>query len=123
MPDISESVASYQAAWGESDEGARRSLLDTAWAGDGLYLDPSGRADGRDALIEHIGGFQKTFAGHTMEPTSAVDAHDGYLRFGWRLLDPDGKQILEGVDFGAYDDAGRITLIVGFFGPWPELAV
>ena len=114
-------VASYQAAWGEADEDARRKLLSEAWAEDGLYLDPSGRADGCEALVQHIGGFQQIFAGHAIEATTDVDAHDGYLRFGWRMLDADGNEILEGVDFGTYGDDGKLTSIVGFFGPWPAL--
>ena len=109
----------YQDAWREADEDARRALLEQCWAPDGVYVDPLGRADGREALIAHIGGFPERFPGHTIEAATGVDAHDGYLRFGWQMLDPDGKQVLEGVDFGAYDQSGQITLIVGFFGPWP----
>ena len=119
--DPKSAAASYQAAWGETDEDARRKLLTEAWAEDAVYLDPSGRADGREALVQHIAGFQQMFAGHTMEATTDTDAHDGYLRFGWHLLDADGNEVLEGVDFGTYGDDGKLTSIVGFFGPWPSL--
>lgn len=115
-----EAVAAYMAAWGEPDEAKRRALLEKGWATDGVYLDPSGRAEGREALVKHIAGFLETFAGHTMGPTSGIDAHDGYVRFAWKLDDPDGNRVIEGVDFGAFDDEGRLELIVGFFGPWPE---
>jgi hypothetical protein len=116
-----EAVAAYMASWAEPDEAKRRALLEDAWAEDGTYLDPSGKADGREALVQHIAGFQSTFAGHKMLPASGLDHHDGYLRFGWKMLGPDDKQILEGVDFGSFDDEGRIKQIVGFFGPWPEV--
>ncbi len=119
--DPKRTAATYMAAWGEADEGARRALLEQSWASEAVYLDPGGRADGREALVKHIAGFQQSFAGHTIEAATGVDAHGGYLRFGWRILGPDGNHVSEGVDFGTYDDSGMLTSIVGFFGPWPEL--
>ena len=121
--DPKDAAEMYQAAWRETDEGARRALLEKAWATDGVYLDPGARVDGREALIAHIGGFPERFPDHTIVGTTGVDVHDGYLRFGWQMVDPDGRQVLEGVDFGAYDESGQITLLVGFFGPWPPLLV
>ncbi len=116
-----DAVAIYGSVWAEPDEGKRLELLERCWAPDGVYLDPSGRAEGREELAKHIGGFQQMFADHVIEATTGVDAHDGYLRFGWRMLGPDRNVLMEGVDFGEYDDAGRIKRIVGFFGPWPPL--
>lgn len=110
------------ASWGETDETKRRALLESAWADDGVYLDPTGKAEGREALVKHIEGFQSMFTGHKMLPASGLDHHDGYLRFAWKLLDSDDKQIMEGVDFGSFDSDGRIKQIVGFFGPWPEVS-
>lgn len=119
--DPKDAVASYQAAWGEPDADARRQLLTAAWAEDAIYLDPSARVEGREALVQHIAGFRETFPGHAIEPTTDLDAHAGYLRFGWRMVDADGNEILEGVDFGTYAEDGKLTSIVGFFGPWPTL--
>lgn len=99
----SEAVTTYAAAWAEADEDKRRALLEECWAPDGLYLDPSARAEGREALARHIGGFRQTFADHRIEMTSGVDAHDGYLRFAWKMIGPDGGELMEGVDFGTYD--------------------
>lgn len=117
--DPSEAVVLYGAAWDEPDDSKRRALLERCWSDDGLYLDPSARAEGRDALVAHIAQFRTLFAGHRIETRSGVDAHDGYLRFAWSMLDPDGVEVLEGVDFGTTGDDGRITLICGFFGPLP----
>ena len=115
-----ETVATYGAAWDETDEEGRRKLLTDAWAEDGLYIDPSGRADGREALIKHIGGFQQTFAGHRIELTSGVADHNGYVSFAWTMRGPDNGVVMEGCDFGELDGEGKLKLIVGFFGPWPE---
>ena len=115
-----EAVATYGASWDETDEDKRRALLEKAWATDGLYIDPSGRADGREALVKHIAGFQQTFAGHRIELTSGVADHNGYVSFAWTMRGPDNNVVMEGCDFGELDDDGKLKLIVGFFGPWPE---
>src|SRR5689334_20533143 len=47
---VNEVVASYGAAWNETDESARRKLLEAAWADDGVYCDPTATVTGRDAL-------------------------------------------------------------------------
>lgn len=116
-----EVVASYGAAWAEADEAKRRGLLEKAWAEDGVYLDPMGRADGREALVQHIAGFQQMMPGHRIDMVSGVDEHDDYVRFAWKMLGPDEAVVMEGVDFGALDGDGRLKSIVGFFGPWPEM--
>jgi hypothetical protein len=115
-----EIVAAYSAAWNERDDAARRSLLERSWSDDGLYCDPTARAEGRAALVEHIGGFHARLPGHRLELASGVDEHDGLLRFAWRMLGPDGAPALHGVDFGELGADGRLTRIVGFFGPLPE---
>lgn len=118
--DIAEKVAKYGATWSEPDADARRKLLTEVWAEDGLYIDPTARVEGLEALVAHTGGFQQAMAGHRIDATSGVDTHGGYFRFAWKMYGPDGNELLEGVDFGRLDDDGKIKLICGFFGPWPE---
>ncbi len=115
-----EAVAAYGAAWNESNEGARRALLAQSWSDGGVYMDPTGRADGRDALVAHIGGFQTMMPGHTIEMTSGVDVHGNVFRFAWTMRNGN-EAVLEGMDFGELADDGRIDRIVGFFGPFPPL--
>jgi hypothetical protein len=115
-------VTAYALAWTERDRAKRLAILERCFASDGVYLDPSGRADGREALCEHIAGFQQRLVDHRLDLASGIDEHDGYVRFAWRLSAPDGSQVMEGVDFGELDANGRLKLICGFFGPWPELS-
>jgi hypothetical protein len=117
-----ETVAAYAAAWNEQDEDARRSLLERSWADDGVYTDPTGRAEGRAALVQHIGGFHSRMPGNRIELASGIDEHQGLLRFTWRMLGADGVVLLDGMDFGELDGDGRLTRIVGFFGPFPAAA-
>ena len=116
-----EVVATYGSAWAETDEAKRRALLEAAWTESGVYVDPTGRADGREALVQHIGGFQQMLPGHRIDLASGIDEHDSYLRFAWKMIGPDEAVVMEGVDFGALDTDGKLKSIVGFFGPWPEV--
>ena len=116
-----DAVAAYASVWAEPDQARRLAMLEACWASDGVYLDPSSRADGREALCEHIAGFQQRLAGHRIELASGIDEHDGYVRFAWTMSGSDGTQVMEGVDFGQLDGHGRLKLICGFFGPWPDL--
>ena len=117
--DLAEVVATYGGAWA-ADEAERRRLLEGAWHEDGVYSDPVSRAEGREAFVSHIAGFQEQFPGHRIVVTSGVDEHDRYFRFGWALNDADGNIVMEGVDFGEVTDDGRIARITGFFDPLPE---
>ena len=115
-------ISAYGMAW-NADEIERRKLLDLAWADEGVYCDPIGHANGREALITHIGGAQAAFPGHRLELVSGVDEHDGQFRFAWELRGPDGATVIEGVDFGVLGSDGRIQSITGFFGQLPPCEV
>ena len=121
MPDVSEIVQTYCAAWGETDAEARSALLETAWADGGVYQDPMGRAEGRTALVAHIGAVQTQFPGAVIAPTSGIDHHNGVLRFNWHMRMADGSVGVAGVDFGTLAADGRLQSITGFFGPLPEM--
>ena len=116
-----ETVVAYVSAWAEPDHARRLAILDVCWATDGVYVDPSSRADGREALSAHIAGFQQMFVDARINLASEVDEHDGYLRFAWTMSSPDASQASDGADFGNLDEDGRLKLICGFFGPWREL--
>lgn len=120
MPSPSEVIAAYGAAWNEPDEARRRKLLDASWADGGVYTDPTAHVEGRDALAAHIAAFQRQMPGARIRSTSGVDEHHGRLRFMWAMDGADGKVAVEGIDFGELGPDGRLTRIVGFFGPPPS---
>jgi hypothetical protein len=118
--DASEIVAAYTAAWNETDESKRTALLEVSWADDGVYQDPMGTADGRAALIAHIGGFHAMFPGRTIHLASGVDSNGSAQRWAWVMRNGDAIE-LEGVDFAEVGSDGRLQRIAGFFGPFPPL--
>jgi len=71
---VDETVAVYGAAWNEPDVEARRQLLEKAWATNGTYTDPTAHLEGREALVQHISGFQKSLPGARIAPTSRADS-------------------------------------------------
>lgn len=116
-----EAIATYGEAWNVDDEGERRKLLEESWADDGVYCDPTGRADGREALVAMISGARQQFGNFRIEQTTGVDEHNGWARFGWRMDAEDGSTMIEGFDVVEMASDGRISRIVGFFGPFPDL--
>ena len=110
-------IATYAAAWSEPDREARQKLLEAVFAADGTYTDPTVDLASRTALVDHIGQFLDGSPGAKIEATSLADSHHGSLRFAWRLVLPDGKVAVEGLDFGELSPDGKIRRIVGFFGP------
>ena len=120
--DIMASVQSYFKAWNTADEGERKALLAKAWTDDGVYTDPMADVHGRDALVKHIGQVLSSpqFKGASLAPASGVDIHHKVLRFEWVLNGADGKPLMKGMDYGEVAEDGKLTKIIGFFGPFPE---
>jgi hypothetical protein len=114
---LDETVKVYCAAWSEPDVDRRRELLRRAWAPKGTYTDPLSHVEGREALVELIGGFLQKFPGAQIVPSSHADFHHGMLRFTWKFIGGDGKTVNEGIDFGIVGNDGKLQKIVGFFGP------
>lgn len=114
--DSTATVDAYVAAWNEQDPDQRQGLLEASFNADGTYRDPLYVVAGRDALAEHIGGYQQRFPGSTMSRQSRVDGYGDVLRFAWAIVGPGGDVAIEGVDIVSVDDAGKILSVTGFFG-------
>ena len=66
---------------------------------------------GIDAMIA---GVQARFPGFVLKRTSKVDCHNGSARFSWSLGPAAGPPVVEGVDFCALGEDGRLASLVGF---------
>ena len=121
MANVGEVIDAYMAAWNETDEGKRRSLLEKAWADDGAYTDPQSDVAGREALVALIGGMHAQMPGARIDVASKTDLHHDKLRFAWKFASADGAMTVEGVDFGELAEDGRLRKIVGFWDEPPAL--
>jgi len=110
----------YIAAWNETDDARRNALLAQCWADNGVYVDPNVEVTGRDALSRRIKEVQAGRPGARLEFMSGTDAHHNVLRFLWRLVRADGTCGDTSIDIGETGPDGRLTKIIGFFGPAPS---
>ncbi len=114
--EASETVAGYFECWNADSEDARASAIRRFWTEDATSTDPLSDVAGHSAIQEMMAAVFETYAGHSFRQVGAVDAHHDMIRWGWEMLDPQGVQVLEGIDTAQVDDTGRITQLSGFFG-------
>ncbi len=110
-------VANYCLAWFAPEADERRRLLAETFEPDGVYVDPTVRIEGAEALLAHIAKVMAWRPGFFLERTSIVDAHHDFLRFGWVQRRENGYRGGESVDICQLSPRGRLKLVIGFFGP------
>jgi hypothetical protein len=116
---VDSTLVAYFAAWNASDADERRELLAQSLSDDAELIDPTGRWQGIGGLSERSGNYQSGAPGTTVVPASGVDEHNGIERYAWRIVDPGGNELMEGLDVTERDGAGRLQRIVMFHGPLP----
>jgi hypothetical protein len=119
MRSAEEVVEDYAASLIEPDEERRRAILDQVWADDCEVLLPERRIAGRAAVNAHITTIRRSFGSATPILSGPVDAHSGFLRFEWRVLDPAGEVVAAGVNFAEQAPDGRLRRVVLFRGVRP----
>jgi hypothetical protein len=118
---IQQVVKTYMMAWNETDVANRKKLLVRCWGVEAVYIDPSIRLSGRDALAQHIAKVQSGRPGARLEFQSGIDAHHNVVRFLWRLVRYDGTVDDTSIDFGEIGADGRLEKVVGFFDAAPNI--
>ena len=109
-------IEAYDRAWNTPEVDERRRLLEAALTDDCEMVEPRGRFTGREAIFERISGFADRFAGARVEITTNVDEHNGFGRYGWRIVDREGALVLDGIDIVQRAEDGRLSRVVMFFG-------
>jgi SnoaL-like domain len=117
MATTSDVVATYVAAWNAADPTERRRLVEDSLAEDGVLIEPRGSFEGREAVLERIGGFPERLPGGRVLVTSGVDEHHGFARYAWTVLRADGSTFHDGIDFAEVGGDGRLRRVIMFFGP------
>ena len=115
--DITHVVDAHLAALCEPDADARLAAVRELWSDAGRMADPPIEGEGHDGIAAIGAALQQQFPGHAFRRTTAVDAHHGFLRYEWDLVDPAGTAVLSGTDVGVVGEDGRLARVVGFFGP------
>ena len=119
--DTTSIIDRYLDAYGETDTDRRRQLISSVFTTDATLADPPLDAAGHDGLSDMFAAVQAQFPGHTFTRTSSVDEHHGAARYQWSLTAPDGTVAVTGTDFARFGADNKLTSVVGFFGPIPQL--
>jgi len=114
-----EVFAEYAASLIEPDEARRLTILEAVWTEDGEVVLPEVRVVGRPAINAHITGIRRSFGRATPILIPPVDAHNGFMRFEWRMIDPTGEVVAAGVNIGEQAEDGRLRRVVLFRGVRP----
>jgi hypothetical protein len=114
--DSSAPVAAYMEAWNTRDLDERGALLEEGWAADGRYVDPTGEAEGREALSALIEDFRDGLPGARVVARSDMAEHHDFVHFRWQARGLVGTIRAQGMDVGRLDTDGRMTFVGGFFG-------
>lgn len=120
MSDPATLVATYLAAWNETDPVRRRALIAGTWTETANYLDPLMHSTGHAGIDAMLAAVQQRFAGLVFRQRGAVDAHNDRLRFQWELAPPDGEAVAAGTDFATLAACGRLQSVTGFLDLMPQ---
>jgi hypothetical protein len=115
-------LVDYFAAWNETNANERAELLERSLSEDAELIDPTGRWRGFAGLSERIANYHGAAPGTTVVAASGVDVHNGIERYAWKIVDPSGTELMEGLDVAERDPDGRLQRIVMFHGPLPPAA-
>ena len=112
-------VDQHLAAYCDPDAARRERAIREIWNREGRLVDPPLEARGHQGIADQAGTLLSHYPQHRFVRTTTVDAHHGYLRYGWKLVDAKGTEVLAGVDFVELDLDGKLSRVIGFFGAQP----
>jgi hypothetical protein len=123
MSTPNELVISYIAAWNETDAKRRRELVARTWTESGSYVDAHRRGEGHAGIDSMIDKAQRQFPGYRLRLVSKIEAHNGFIRFGWAAGGSEQAPLyLAGTDFGVTAADGRLQSVTGFVDAAPAPA-
>jgi hypothetical protein len=117
---MNETITRYLQCWNETDDRARRALVEELFAANASYVDPMVELEGRDAIDAAIAAVQAQFPGMVFTQLGEVDAHHRQARFGWGLGPVGSAPLVEGFDVAVLDEHGRVATVLGFLDKVPS---
>ena len=104
-------VDTYVDTWNESDVDQRYSLIETAWARDGVYHAPAVEAKGHEEIGDNIARIRRKYPNRVFCRTSEVFLHKNRARYTWAMLDLSGSATIAGVDYAVFAEDGRLRRV------------
>jgi hypothetical protein len=109
------------AAWNERDPSRVRGHLEQALAADVLFIDPTIVTRGIDEFEHNVHDFRRKYPHAQIHRSAVVDSHHQLHRYTWQIT-IGSKTLLHGMDVTSTDGEGKVTQVLGFFGPPPVVA-
>lgn len=118
---MDQTLQAYVELWSEPDAGRREALVRACLKDDAEIIGPGYRFKGHQAVLDEVVRFLRADPGFRPVLTSGFDAHDGWGRFTFALLDPAGQIVNEGWDLVELGGDGRIAKVISFWGQLPPV--
>lgn len=119
--DLRTTVDRYLAFWNESSSERRDDLLREVFAPNASYQGPLLAGVHHDGIRKASGQLKEHLPDHRFLCNGTVDIYQRAVRLPWAIIAPDGERVFAtGVDFGTFDDDGRLKSITAFLDLWPE---
>jgi hypothetical protein len=119
---MSGTIDTYFDAWNETDDAARRTLVERCLTSDVELIDEHGRFTGHDELGALMAKFHRDVPGGRIVKTSGFERFERITRYSWDAVDAEGNTLEPGLDVVEQGADGRLQRIVMFHGPLPALA-
>jgi hypothetical protein len=108
-------IDDYFAAWNEPEAARRRALLESSVTPEVELVHPTwGRSQGIDALLAGIVQYRSALPGAIVVLTTGLDSHNHLVRYGWQIVDPEGRRVMAGMDVVELAGDGRLKRILLF---------
>jgi hypothetical protein len=116
---LEELIDDYFQTLNELDEIRRIELIQKIWAADGIFVSPVGKAQNHQESNDLIAAFHQDSPGTTIRQMGEIETlYTDYLRFGFEVIQPDGRVNFSGTDFAVIKNS-KLQLVAGFFNPTP----
>jgi hypothetical protein len=122
VPTAKEAIDAYVEAWNTGDPATGRHLVEQAMTEDALLAYPRFEARGWEGISQLMVAYKQQLPGVSIELTSDLEEHHGWVRVGWRMLDAGGSVLGEGEDVAEVAEDGRFSRMIGFLDPLPSLS-
>jgi hypothetical protein len=109
------------AVWNSRDHSNLRTRLEAIFADDIVFVDPTIITRGIDEFEANVRGFRAKYPQADIRKTTGIDSHHNLHRYHW-AISMGGKTLLEGFDVSETNADGKVTRVLGFFGPLSALA-
>lgn len=108
------------AAWNERDLSKVRDHLEQALSPDVEFIDPTIITRGIDEFEQNVREFRTKYPQADIRRSANLDSHHQLHRYSWEIS-VNSKVFLMGMDVTETNAQGKVTRVLGFFGPLPSV--